>query len=94
MCCDKNIPSSDAWEDVHAFENNAIMSLRSLIQDNSDLEITDLVRNVNFLLQEAKTQEDIRLAQIYERIIHELNECSLREFNDLKRATWGRIDSL
>lgn len=85
--CDRNIPSNDAWEDTNAFENAAIKSLQSLIQENDDLDILGAVRKSEYQLQEAKKREEVRLAQIYERILYELNECSLREFNELKRAT-------
>ncbi len=94
MRCDRNIPSSDAWEDANALENAAIKSLQSLIQENVDLDIMSAVCEVECQLQEAKTQEDIRLVQIYERILYELNECSMREFNELKMATLGGIESL
>ena len=91
MRCDKNIPSSDAWENVRTFETVAIKSLQSLIQENGDLDIVDAVCKVGCQLKEAKKRGDVQFAQIYERILYELNECSMREFNELKRTTFGGI---
>lgn len=84
---DKDLPISDAWEDIHTFESVAIKSLQEIIKDHSDMEITDIIYNVECQLQEAKKLNKIQLMQIYERILYELNECSLREFYELKKAT-------
>lgn len=86
MRIDGNIPVHDACCDSHKFENLAIETLRALVQRNSDLDIIDVLHKAKHLLQTAKEEDDILLKQIYERIIYELNECSLKEFSELKRA--------
>lgn len=86
---DRNIPSSKAWGDVHTFERAAIGYLQSLIRDNLDSNIVNIVNKAELHLQEARNKDDIRLTQIYERILYELNECSLREFNELKKTIFG-----
>lgn len=86
MRIDGNIPVHDACCDSHNFENLAIKTLKSLVQRYYDLEIIDILYKAKHLLQTAKQEENVLLKQIYERIIYELNECSLKEFAELKYA--------
>ncbi len=81
---DEIIPPHAAWEDDSAFDDAAIEALKSLVRENESLEITDIVRKAEQNLQNANSKGDTRLAQIYERILYELNECSLKEFYALK----------
>lgn len=87
MRCDKNIPSCDAWEDVHTFESVAIKSLKAFIKNNKDLDIIGVVHKAESQLIGANIQGNIQKVQICERILYELNESSLREFAELKKAT-------
>lgn len=83
---DENIPPHTDWDDDSAFDNVAIDTLKALIRENETSEITDILRKAERLLQEFNQKGDTRLAQICERILYELNECSLKEFYALKRA--------
>lgn len=90
MRYDENIPPHTAWTDDAAFKKAAIETLKTLIRENESSEIIDIVRKAEQHLVNAGQKGDVLLAQIYERILYELNECSLKEFNALKRNVFER----
>lgn len=84
MRIDGNIPVHNAYKDTREFENLAIEILKSLIQKNYDMGIIDILHMAKHLLQTAEQENNVSAKQIYERIVYELSNCSLTEFDDLK----------
>lgn len=80
------LPSCSEWEDKNELERKALEILVKLLKNSKDaniLQVLDFVRNK---LREAKLFENKKDAQLYERIKYELTECTLKEFESLKKA--------
>lgn len=82
---DGNIPSYSEWDDKKKFEQKALETLVKIVAAPDVSTIADALNEVQKKLREAKLFEDKKCAQIYERLYYELTECSVKEFNALKR---------
>ncbi len=83
---DNAIPAHSEWKDDIEFENKAIDVLKSILCDNFDYEINNIIHMVEDLIKESKNTNDTKYMQIYERILYELNECSFKEYTALKAS--------
>ncbi|MDE6442773.1 MAG: hypothetical protein K2L12_08500 [Clostridia bacterium] len=81
-----NLPSCSEWKDKKAFEREALENLVSLLKNSRNANILQVLDFVQNKLREAKLFENKKDAQLYERLKYELTECTLKEFEDLKKA--------
>ena len=83
---DDNLPSWSEWKDKNEFEREALGNLVGLLKNSKTANILQVLDFVQNKLREAKLFENKKDAQLYERIKYELTECTLKEFEDLKKA--------
>lgn len=82
---DGNLPSCSEWENVVEFERLALYELVKIVKCKEISSVVDALDEVKKKLCEAKLFEDAKNEQLYERLHYELTECSIKEFEALKR---------
>lgn len=80
----ESIPAHTEWADNAEFEEFALSRLIEIIKSDENLNILEVLQRAEALNTEAELSENKKLVQIYERIIYELTECSLKDFESLK----------
>lgn len=80
----ESIPAHTEWTDNAESEEYALSRLIEIINSDENLNILEVLKRTEVLKTEAELSANKKRVQVYERIIYELTECSLKEFESLK----------
>lgn len=86
----ENLPKHPSWEDSE-FEKQALDTLFKIVKKRRGLKQETALRYAEKEFAKAKEINDIKQQEIYERIVFELTEASMYEYEDLVKEVLGEL---